>query len=142
MEVQTCPKRAAAIVPLADPFSGIFYENNTISVEGEHLGVQFFSGKGAGGTPTGYALFADVAEARRKNHYAYAKIRLGNPLKLDNNHRLRVLLGGRPNIPGAQLLSTFEAGKGQWTLAEIRTEALLEWKKTPASEGIPVVQYA
>lgn len=51
------------VVDAESPFLKVENEFNGVLIEGKYSGPVFLSGKGAGGTPTASAVFADVAQA-------------------------------------------------------------------------------
>jgi homoserine dehydrogenase len=53
---------APALVSIDDPLYAVRNEMNAIVVEGEFSGPLLFSGAGAGGRPTGSAMFGDIVE--------------------------------------------------------------------------------
>jgi homoserine dehydrogenase len=68
------------------------YEYNAVIVQAAFADQQFFFGKGAGGHPTGAAVFSDIAALRYDYHYEYKKARLKGNLKFTNNIELTVYL--------------------------------------------------
>lgn len=60
-------------VSASDPLYNVENEFNGLTVEAEHSGTQFFSGKGAGSYPTGSAVLADVHASLDGFKYRYEK---------------------------------------------------------------------
>ncbi|MEO6148569.1 MAG: homoserine dehydrogenase [Mucilaginibacter sp.] len=68
------------------------YEYNAVIVQAAFADQQFFFGKGAGGHPTGAAVFSDIAALRYDYHYEYKKAKLRGALQFTNNIELTVYL--------------------------------------------------
>jgi len=68
----------------ADPLYHVENEYNGITIEAEHSGTQFFSGKGAGSYPTGAAVLSDVHASLTGFKYRYEKHKDNNGLGLSN----------------------------------------------------------
>jgi homoserine dehydrogenase len=67
-------------------------EYNGVSVQAAFADQQFFFGKGAGGHPTGAAVFSDISALRYDYKYEYKKSKQFHNLVLDNNEVLEVYL--------------------------------------------------
>lgn len=65
-------------------------EYNGVSVQAAFADQQFFFGKGAGGHPTGAAVFSDVSALRYEYKYEYKKAKQNLGLSLDNNVEIEV----------------------------------------------------
>lgn len=63
------------LVPRNNPLSAVNDENNAVLVEGDFSGPLLFAGAGAGGRPTGSAVYADVVEIGRLHTPAPAVVR-------------------------------------------------------------------
>lgn len=67
-------------------------EYNGVSVQAAFADQQFFFGKGAGGHPTGAAVFSDISALRYDYKYEYKKSKQFQNLTLDNNEVIEVYL--------------------------------------------------
>ncbi|ADY51726.1 homoserine dehydrogenase [Pseudopedobacter saltans DSM 12145] len=65
-------------------------EYNGVSVQAAFADQQFFFGKGAGGHPTGAAVFSDISALRYDYKYEYKKAKQNLGLSLDNNVGIEV----------------------------------------------------
>ncbi len=74
----------------ADPLYHVENEYNGITIEAEHSGTQFFSGKGAGSYPTGAAVLSDVHASLGGFKYRYEKYKDNNGLSLANSIEIEV----------------------------------------------------
>lgn len=63
-----------------DPLYHVENEFNGITIEAEHSGTQFFSGRGAGSYPTGAAVLSDVHASLAGFKYRYEKFKSNNGL--------------------------------------------------------------
>ncbi|RCH53592.1 homoserine dehydrogenase [Mucilaginibacter hurinus] len=68
------------------------YEYNAVIVQAAFADQQFFFGKGAGGHPTGAAVFSDIAALRYDYHYEYKKAKLRGALQFTNDIEFNVYL--------------------------------------------------
>ncbi|MFA0961844.1 homoserine dehydrogenase [Roseivirga sp. BDSF3-8] len=77
---------------------GVEYEYNAVQVTGEYSGNQLYRGKGAGGHPTGSAVFADTLGVLNNYRYGYAKTSgLKQPI-LSDDLVFDVYLRGTPGL--------------------------------------------
>ncbi|MFD1631919.1 homoserine dehydrogenase [Pseudopedobacter beijingensis] len=67
-------------------------EYNGVSVQAAFADQQFFFGKGAGGHPTGAAVFSDISALRYDYRYEYKKAKQRLNLTLNNNKVIEVYL--------------------------------------------------
>ncbi|WP_353134915.1 homoserine dehydrogenase [Pseudopedobacter sp.] len=67
-------------------------EYNGVSVQAAFADQQFFFGKGAGGHPTGAAVFSDVSALRYEYKYEYKKAKQGSKLALNNKQVIEIYL--------------------------------------------------
>lgn len=72
-------------------------EYNGVSVQAAFADQQFFFGKGAGGHPTGAAVFSDISALRYDYKYEYKKAKQNIGLALNNDEVIEVYL--RFNTP-------------------------------------------
>ncbi|RYE21144.1 MAG: homoserine dehydrogenase [Sphingobacteriales bacterium] len=68
------------------------YEYNAVIVQAAFADQQFFFGKGAGGHPTGAAVFSDIAALRYDYHYEYKKAKLKGALQFTNDIEITIYL--------------------------------------------------
>ncbi|RYE21015.1 MAG: homoserine dehydrogenase [Sphingobacteriales bacterium] len=68
------------------------YEYNAVIVQAAFADQQFFFGKGAGGHPTGAAVFSDIAALRYDYHYEYKKALQKGNLKFTNDIEINIYL--------------------------------------------------
>jgi homoserine O-acetyltransferase len=76
----------------SDPLYHVDNEFNGITIDAEHSGTQFFSGRGAGSYPTGAAVLSDVHASLAGFKYRYEKYRSNNGLVLTNDTEIEVYL--------------------------------------------------
>jgi len=76
----------------SDPLYHVDNEFNGITIDAEHSGTQFFSGRGAGSYPTGAAVLSDVHASLAGFKYRYEKYRSNNGLTLSNDTEIEVYL--------------------------------------------------
>jgi homoserine dehydrogenase len=67
-------------------------EYNGVSVQAAFADQQFFFGKGAGGHPTGAAVFSDISALRYDYRYEYKKTQVEEKITFNNNEILQVYL--------------------------------------------------
>ena len=67
-------------------------EYNGVSVQAAFADQQFFFGKGAGGHPTGAAVFSDISALRYDYRYEYKKTRIEKKMSFNNDEILQVYL--------------------------------------------------
>jgi homoserine dehydrogenase len=67
-------------------------EYNGVSVQAAFADQQFFFGKGAGGHPTGAAVFSDISALRYDYRYEYKKTKIEEKVTFNNNEVLQVYL--------------------------------------------------
>jgi len=67
-------------------------EYNGVSVQAAFADQQFFFGKGAGGHPTGAAVFSDISALRYDYRYEYKKAKESSGLTLNNDEVIEVYL--------------------------------------------------
>lgn len=67
-------------------------EYNGVSVQAAFADQQFFFGKGAGGHPTGAAVFSDISALRYDYRYEYKKTQIEEKINFNNNEIIEVYL--------------------------------------------------
>lgn len=67
-------------------------EYNGVSVQAAFADQQFFFGKGAGGHPTGAAVFSDISALRYDYRYEYKKSKQNGNITLNNSQVIEVYL--------------------------------------------------
>jgi homoserine dehydrogenase len=67
-------------------------EYNGVSVQAAFADQQFFFGKGAGGHPTGAAVFSDISALRYDYRYEYKKTQIEEKVTFNNEEVLQVYL--------------------------------------------------
>ncbi|MDP1727279.1 MAG: homoserine dehydrogenase [Bacteroidota bacterium] len=83
---------APQFVKPQNPLRHVDSENNGIVVDAVHSGKQFYSGKGAGGSPTGAAVLADVISSAQHKNYTYTKLRKPVTVRYDDSLSVSVYL--------------------------------------------------
>jgi homoserine dehydrogenase len=68
------------------------YEYNGVITEAAFADKQFFSGKGAGGHPTGSAVLSDISANSYGYKYEYKKFRQGTVTNYTRNHKIEIYL--------------------------------------------------
>jgi homoserine O-acetyltransferase len=120
----------------SDPLYHVENEFNGITIEAEHSGTQFFSGRGAGSYPTGAAVLSDVHASLAGYKYKYEKYKSNNGLTISNSTEIEVYLR-TPNENILEQIPLKNAEKhgrnfatGKLTLAQlIKLKPLLEKEK-------------
>jgi homoserine O-acetyltransferase len=79
-------------VSVTDPLYNVENEYNGITVEAEHSGLQFFSGKGAGSYPTGAAVLSDVHASLKGYKYRYEKYKNNKGLTVSDKTKIEIYL--------------------------------------------------
>ncbi len=76
----------------SDPLYHVENEFNGITIDAEHSGTQFFSGRGAGSYPTGAAVLSDVHASLAGFKYRYEKYKSNNGLIPTDTTEIEVYL--------------------------------------------------
>ncbi len=79
-------------VPSTHELFDIEDEYNAVVLETQYAGRQTLKGKGAGGSPTGSAMFADIMQVRKGIHYTYPKSKTNSRSLLPNRTTFPVYL--------------------------------------------------
>ena len=65
---------APKLVKASSLLGEVSWENNAIEIESHLAGSQLLIGRGAGGLPTGLAVWADITQVQAGYHYRYKKL--------------------------------------------------------------------
>ncbi len=104
--------------------SYIDYEFNGITVESVFSERQFFSGKGAGGNPTGSAVLSDISALTYDYKYEYKKHKQNGEAVFTKNHDVKVYLryksGNKPNISSFKdIYENYESPEDNYLIGNI-----------------------
>jgi homoserine dehydrogenase len=111
-------------VPNKSKLAYIDYEFNGITVESVFAERQFFSGKGAGGNPTGSAVLSDISALTYNYRYEYKKHRQNGHQVFTQNHAVKAFLrfktGNKPVISAFKKIhETYESPEYSYITGEI-----------------------
>ncbi len=120
------------VIPeFVDKYSNLYLvedEFNGVTVEGAFSDKQFFSGKGAGGHPTGSAVLSDIAANTYNYKYEYHKTQKELQYNYSSESVLRVYIryGGDFNLESffEQLLERYQNTTIQYVVGEIKLNRL------------------
>ncbi len=112
-------------------------EDNTVTVEATHSGPAVFTGKGAGGSPTGSAVLSDVVAISQDYRYPYTKRRSYPEHAVTEGQTLRVCCRGvNQRVLNALDSAEKEGEKGEWTLLKVALADLLKGRTILEEEGV------
>jgi homoserine dehydrogenase len=102
----------------------IDYEFNGITVESVFSEKQFFSGKGAGGNPTGSAVLSDISALSYDYRYEYKKFKQNGHQKFTQSHLLKAFLryrkGNKPDISSFKsIYESYESPEFNYVIGDI-----------------------
>ncbi|MGV3504983.1 MAG: homoserine dehydrogenase [Adhaeribacter sp.] len=106
-------------------------ENNGVIVEAAFSEKQFFSGKGAGGYPTGSAVLSDISALRYGYKYEYKKHLQHIEVRSSNNIEVEVYLRYTDKqllrlLPFTDISEKFESHDFRYVIGYVRLDTLLE----------------
>jgi homoserine dehydrogenase len=106
-------------------------ENNGVIVEAAFSEKQFFSGKGAGGYPTGSAVLSDISALRYGYKYEYKKHLQHIEVRSSNNIEVEVYLRYTDKhilkkLPFSSISEKFESHDFRYIIGFVRLDTLLE----------------
>lgn len=80
------------------PLYHVNYEYNAVHVNGQFSNAQVFTGKGAGGHPTGSAVLSDISALSYQYAYEYKKHRAGISYELNNDIEKEIYFNLSPTL--------------------------------------------
>lgn len=106
-------------------------ENNGVIVEAAFSEKQFFSGKGAGGYPTGSAVLSDISALRYGYKYEYKKHLQHIEVSSSNNIEIEIYLRYTDTallkqLPFSSVSEKFESHDFRYIIGYVRLDTLLE----------------
>jgi homoserine dehydrogenase len=118
-------------------------EYNGIVINSDHIGEQFYKGKGAGSLPTGAVVYSDLKAIDKNYNYSYKKLGKFN-LQLNNEDNITVILNVKDLIKFEYLDIEIKTlypidVQGKQFIAKISIEELLINKYTIQKEGISII---
>jgi len=122
----------------ADPLYHVENEYNGITIEAEHSGTQFFSGKGAGSYPTGAAVLSDVHASLAGFKYKYEKFKENKGLSISNAIEVEVYIRAHSEKVLSEIpLKNVEHTKGEnYSKGKITLAKLIELKPLLVKEKV------
>ena len=122
----------------ADPLYHVENEYNGITIEAEHSGTQFFSGKGAGSYPTGAAVLSDVHASLAGFKYKYEKYKENKGLSISNAIEVEVYVRAHSEKVLSEIpLKNVEHTKGEnYSKGKITLAKLIELKPLLVKEKV------
>jgi homoserine dehydrogenase len=105
-------------------------ENNGVIVEAAFSEKQFFSGKGAGGYPTGSAVLSDISALRYGYKYEYKKHLQHIEVRTSNNIEVEIYLRYTDKhilkqLPFTSVSEKFESHDFRYVIGFVRLDTLL-----------------
>jgi homoserine dehydrogenase len=139
-------------VPATDALYNVDDAFNAVSLQGKYSGGHLFKGRGAGGHPTGAALFADLQFGLHGNRYAYPKLHphVEGPV-LDKDRLLKVYIRVAEDAADALMQRLFiqsiestervytDEGRDRRIIGTVRYRHLLAQQNTLADADASVI---
>ncbi len=120
-----------------DPLYNVENEFNGLTVEAEHSGTQFFSGKGAGSYPTGAAVLADVHASLDGFKYRYEKYKTNKELSLSNAIEVEVYVRASERVLSEINLKDKKHAKGtDYATGKLSLAQLIDLKPLLTNEKV------
>jgi homoserine dehydrogenase len=115
-------------------------EYNGVSVQAAFADQQFFFGKGAGGHPTGAAVFSDVSALRYDYRYEYKKTLIEKKVEFNNNEILQVYLrfneeGFVDKLPFIDIIESFSSRDYHYVIGDIKLSDIATAKDLILNDG-------
>ncbi|MBU0696358.1 MAG: homoserine dehydrogenase [Bacteroidetes bacterium] len=115
-------------------------EYNGVSVQAAFADQQFFFGKGAGGHPTGAAVFSDVSALRYDYRYEYKKTQVEKKMSFNNNEILQVYLRFNKEdlikkLPFIDIEERYSSREYHYVIGSIRLSDIVEAKDLILNDG-------
>ncbi len=115
-------------------------EYNGVSVQAAFADQQFFFGKGAGGHPTGAAVFSDVSALRYDYRYEYKKTLIEKKMSFNNDEILQVYLRFNQedlitNLPFIDIEERYSSREYHYVIGSIRLSDIVAAKDLILNDG-------
>nr|MBC7611892.1 homoserine dehydrogenase [Pseudopedobacter sp.] len=115
-------------------------EYNGVSVQAAFADQQFFFGKGAGGHPTGAAVFSDVSALRYDYRYEYKKTQVEKKMSFNNDEILQVYLRFNKEdlikkLPFIDIEERYSSREYHYVIGSIRLLDIVEAKDLILNDG-------
>ncbi len=115
-------------------------EYNGVSVQAAFADQQFFFGKGAGGHPTGAAVFSDISALRYDYRYEYKKTLVEEKINFNNEEIIQVYLrynneGLIEKLPFIDIEERFSSKEYHYVVGSIKLEAIFKAKSLILNDG-------
>ncbi len=115
-------------------------EYNGVSVQAAFADQQFFFGKGAGGHPTGAAVFSDVSALRYEYRYEYKKTLIEKKVEFNNEEILQVYLrfneeGLVKKLPFIDIIESFSSKDYHYVIGDIKIADIASAKDLILNDG-------
>jgi len=128
------------LVKKEDFLFNVEYEYNGVSVQAAFADQQFFFGKGAGGHPTGAAVFSDVSALRYNYRYEYKKSVVEQKVTFNNNEIIQVYLRFNQDdliekLAFVDIEERFSSKEYHYVIATIKLADILKAKDLILNDG-------
>ncbi|MEO5911813.1 MAG: homoserine dehydrogenase [Pelobium sp.] len=115
-------------------------EYNGVSVQAAFADQQFFFGKGAGGHPTGAAVFSDVSALRYDYRYEYKKTQIEKKMSFNNEEILQVYLRFNQEdliekLPFIDIEERYSSREYHYVIGSIRLSDIVKAKDLILNDG-------
>jgi homoserine dehydrogenase len=115
-------------------------EYNGVSVQAAFADQQFFFGKGAGGHPTGAAVFSDISALRYDYRYEYKKTLIEEKVTFNNQEILQVYLRFNQEdlvekLPFIDIEERYSSREYHYVIGSIKLSDIIEAKDLILSDG-------
>ncbi|WP_017258282.1 homoserine dehydrogenase [Pedobacter arcticus] len=115
-------------------------EYNGVSVQAAFADQQFFFGKGAGGHPTGAAVFSDISALRYDYRYEYKKSLIEEKIKFNNEEIIQVYLRFNAEslvkkLPFIDIEERFSCKQYHYVVGSIKLDDIFKAKRLILDDG-------
>ena len=133
-------------VPAANPFFALGNEYNGVLIESRYMDTQLLTGKGAGGYPTGFAVWSDLVASTQAGTSGYATLHRAQATSPDQSWRLRVYLrfpdpALRRLIPGVVAEWERQSADGLQLIGHLNLQDLVKTRSELLLAGAFVAQW-
>lgn len=137
LQLQVIP----TLVTEDDALFAVDDEFNGVELDAKFAGQQLMKGRGAGGHPTGSAVWADIAAAVRGYRYTYPKLCVPHAEAVHEEEAVHLLLQGAPERLADLLLqlspaAVHETGIAGQAIAQVKLQVLWQHRDTVRQDGI------
>ncbi len=115
-------------------------EYNGVSVQAAFADQQFFFGKGAGGHPTGAAVFSDISALRYDYRYEYKKSQTEEKINFNNEEIIQVYLRYNDEslveqLPFIDISERYSCKQYHYVVGDIKLDDIAKAKKLILDDG-------